>query len=136
MVKKKVLKENRHCTVCPRYIKCCLDGKSDELFLLFCCSSETPLDFHIPNSIKVGGQSAYVCLKGRGVGETHAGFARQHAAQQHQEEQTALAAGTSLNIRGTQVQRLFRLLWIRCEISKLPQRKTRVCVCVRVFVCK
>lgn len=43
------------------------------------CYSETQLDVHIPHSPAVGGQSASVCPKGRGVGETHSGFTRQHA---------------------------------------------------------
>lgn len=57
-----------------------LDTKLDEPVLFFLCYCETQLDAHIPHSLVVGGQSASVCPKGRGVGEVHSGFTRQHAA--------------------------------------------------------
>lgn len=57
-----------------------LDAKLDEPHLFFFCYCETQLAVHIPHSLVVGGQSAPVGPKGRGVGEEHSGFSRQHAA--------------------------------------------------------
>lgn len=56
-----------------------LDAKLYEPVLFSLCYCETQLDVHIPHSLVVGGQSAPVCPKGKGVGEVHSGFTRQHA---------------------------------------------------------
>lgn len=104
---------------------CSSVAKLVELFILARCYSQTQLDVHIPHKAAAGGQSASVCPKGRGVGETHSGCTRQHAAYQYKRQLITPAAGVSPNIRAMRVQRCFIFYRSRLKAG-IASKKDRV----------